>query len=56
MQHNDETRLTVTNAGMAAHPEHATEIVLPNMRGAGVEVGGTMHTLFRPSARAPKGQ
>jgi hypothetical protein len=49
MQKLDDIPHLVANATIAAPVERAAEIVLPHMRGACVNVGNVVHTLFRLS-------
>ena len=52
MPTSDEVLSLIANATIAPPVERAAEIVLPHMRGACVNVGNVVHTLFRfrPSA------
>ena len=49
MQKSDDILSMIANAEIAPPVERAAEIALPNMRGACVNVGNVVHTLFRMS-------
>ena len=51
MQTSDDIHRMIANATIAPPVERAAEIVLPHMRGACVNVGNVVHTLFRLSPR-----
>ena len=49
MQNSEDILSMIANAAIAPPVERAAEIVLPHMRGACVNVGNVVHTLFRLS-------
>jgi hypothetical protein len=52
MHKSDNVLLMIANATIAPPVERPAEIVLPHMRGACVNVGDKVHTLFRYGPRA----